>query len=216
MWNSIQANHPQEAAQLPDAAAVIRYNPSSPAQPHQQPQHAIDAPSEFLLTQATDHLNTSIQATQREPVLPMGSAESPALQTTGGRRSIFSRLTGLALLVPYPQAHAAPHRQEPVAAATGSFLPSDSSSANPSLLSPGRPMSHAGGQVATGATVSTTDGAPHHAQVTTGRGGRANMVQREAPLLHRAPNQPEVLRRAQAAFADLGEARGRLRAQGVF
>ncbi|KAL3145210.1 hypothetical protein ABBQ32_000959 [Trebouxia sp. C0010 RCD-2024] len=220
MWNCIQAKYPQEAAQLSDTAAVIRYDPSFPAQPHQQPHHATDAPGEALLIQATDRQSTSTQATQRQPVLPMRStlpAESPALQTTGERRSIFSRLTGLALLVPHPlQAHAAQHRQEPVASAIGSSFPSDPISARGALPSPGLPMSHAGGRVATGATVSNTDGAPHQMHGTAGRRGRATMVQHQGQLLHRPPNQPEVLRRAQAAFADLGDARGRLQAQGIF
>ena len=186
MWNSIQAKHPQEAAQLTDRPAVIRYDPSSPAQPRQHPYHATDAHSESPPTQATDPRNPPV-ATPMEPGQPARSAppaESPALQSTSARRSIFSRLTGLALLVPHPpQAHGAQHGREPVA---------------------------------TSATLRNTDGAPQHVHVTTARGGHATVMQHEAQRLHRAPNQPEVLRRAQAAFADLGEARGRLRAQVVF
>ena len=223
MWNSIQARHPKEAAQLSNACAVIRYDPSSPPQPtaqNQHPHHAAQSHAEHPPL-ARDHLSSFV-ATYLEPVLPIGpapeaglAAEAPAVHNTSARRNIFSRLTGLALLA--PQAEAAQHR---FATATGPGSSGDTSLANQSLSNSAISsvsVAPAGYRLATRATVRSTDIEPWPMHVAVASGGLATTVQAEAELSRRASNQAEVLRRAQAAFSDLGEvASGRRQAQGVF
>ena len=224
MWSSIQARHPKEAALQSDKSTVIRYDPSSPPHPpedHQHPHHTIESHSESTAL-AGDRLS-SIVATYIEPVLPIGRTPQaghvvapPAPHSTSIGRNIFSRLAGLALLAPQPpQADAAFHHSS---AATGSTTSAETPSANGPLstsASVSLPMTPAGYRLATRTTVRSTDSESWHVHVATTPEGHATTAQPEGGLSHRVSNQPEVLRRAQAAFSDLRETSGRRQAQGV-
>lgn len=227
MWNDIQARHPKEAAQLSDTHAVIRFDPSSPPQPPEQHHHSHHGTqSHPESTQLTGDGLSTVVATYIEPVLPIvrspeagGTTAPPAPHSTRAGRSIFSRLTGLALLAPQPpQSEAAvpPRHSSGATASTSSAeMPSAgaplSSSATMSL-----PMSLAGYRLATRAIVRSTDRENQPVHATAGLGGQAAVAQPRAQLSHRILNQPDVLRRAQAAFSDLRGANGRRQAQGVF
>ena len=225
MWSSIQARHPKEAAQLSNQHAVIRYNPSSPPRPpeqHQHQHHAAESHSGTTMP-AGDRLSAFV-ATYIEPVLPIGRtplavdvAMPPAPQSTSIRQNIFSRLVGLALLAPHAsQAEAAP-RISPEA--TGSIPSAETPSANGTLSDSAAmslPMTSAGYWLASRATVRSSDRQSRQGHVAATSDGHATTVQPEAEPSYRVASQPEVLRRAQAAFSDLRQAGGRQQAQGVF
>lgn len=174
---------------------------------------------------AGDRLSSFV-ATYIEPVLPIGRTPQaghvvapPAPRSTSTGQNIFSRLVGLALLAPQaPSAEAAPHD---LFQASGSTNSAESSSANGPLSTShsaamSLPATPAGYRLATRTTVRDTDRELRHVHVATTSDGHATTVQPEAELSHRVLNQPEVLRRAQAAFSDLRENSSRRQAQGVY
>lgn len=225
MWSSIQARHPKEAAQLSDKSTVIRYDPSSPSHPpeeHQHPHHATELHTGGPLL-AGDRLSAFV-ATYIEPVLPIGRtrqadhvAAPPASQSTSIGQNIFSRLAGLAMLAPQAsQADAAPRDSSE---ATGSVTSAETPPANGPLSTTAAmslPINPAGYRLATRTTVTSTDRGSQHVHVAATSDAHAALVQPEAELSRRLSNQPEVLRRAQAAFSDLRETSGRRQAQVVF
>lgn len=228
MWNSIQARNPKEAAQLLDTHAVIRFDPQSPPQPpeqHQHPHHATHAHPESTQLTGADRLSTFV-ATYIEPVLPIvrspeagHTAVPPAPHSIRAGRSIFSRLTGLALLAPQPpqpEAAVPPLHSSGAAGSTSSAETPSADGPLPSSATMSLPMSSAGYRLATRATVGTSDRELQPVHVTAGLGGQTTIAEPRAQLSNRVLSQPDVLRRAQAAFSDLREANGRRQAQGVF
>ena len=229
MWNVIQARHPKEAAQLSDTHAVIRYDPSSSLQPpeqHQHPHHATQSHPESTPLTGGDHLST-FAATYIEPVLPIvrspeaggTAAAAAAPHSTRAGQSIFSRLAGLALLAPrppQPEAAVPPFHSSSATAFTSSAENPSADAPLPSSAMMSLPMNPAGYRLATRATVRSTDRENQPVHTTAGLGGQAAVAQPRAQLSHRILSQPDVLRRAQAAFSDLRGANGRRQAQGVF
>ena len=225
MWNYIQARHPKEAAQLSNKSTVIRYDPSSPPPPHpseehQHPQYATESLTGSTLVAGTR--TNAFVATYLEPVLPIGRTSQaghvvapPASQRTSIGRNILSRLAGLATLALQAPQAAPRNSSEATEFVTSAEVLSAigplSTSAAMSL-----PMIPAGYRLATRTTVRSTDRASRHVHVAATSDGHATLVQPEAELSHRVSNQPEVLRRAQAAFSDLRETGGRGQAQLVF
>lgn len=227
MWNLIQARHPKEAAQLSDMHAVIRYDPSSPpqsAEQHQHPHHATQSHPES--TQLTGNRLSTFAATYIEPVRPIvrspeaGRTAAPAApHNTRAARSILSRLAGLALLAPQPPQAEAAVPPLHSSGATGSTSSAEMPAADDPLFSSAMvswPPNPAGYRLATRATVRGTDRGLQPVHVTVGSGGQATMAQPRAQLSHEIWSQPDVLRRAQAAFSDLRGANSRRQAQGVF
>lgn len=221
MWSSIQARHPKEAVQLSNKHAVIRYDPSSPPHPpeqHQHPHHATE--SQLGSTSPAGDGPSAFVATYIEPVLPMGrvptavdvAAPSPS---TSIRQNIFSRLVGLALLAPQAsQAEAAPRNSE----VAGSITSAETLSANEELSNStavSSPLTLAGYRLATRTTVRSTDRQSGYLYAAAASDRHATTAHPEAERTHRVASQPEVLRRAQAAFSNLREANGRRQAQGV-
>ena len=216
MWNSIQARHPEEAAHLSKSPAVISFDPASPPQPTAQPrteqQSSQQAQSDQgfqdqLTAFTTVHLLPGLPPSQRQNEgLPLSSA---SVESGSVRRNIFSRLAGLALLVPHSTAtestsvqqaqHEAATASNPVSASSAAVL-----SAHGTTSAPASSVSHTSASM--GSSASRASETMHAGEV---RRDRASVMHTGAETAYQSAHQPEVLRRAQAAFSDLRDIRVR-------
>ena len=221
MWNSIQARRPKEAAKLANTAAVITYNPSAVVQSQPPPLQ----PQQEHLTLGVRVLEQlrALGAAQVQSALPSSQTPDPGLatltspqQSSGAGQGIFSRLASLGFparrATDADSAAAQQAQRQSVAVAAALSTPSVTTSPSTEALFTHRRTllnnSSYGHEHEDGARMVSTGTA---AQGVTSHAGEQVIVTHGLGLnlAHARMRQSEVLRRAQAAFADLRQASGR-------
>lgn len=204
MWNAIQARHPVEAAQLADNCAVITHQPTSPVRPASTGQDH-SRPSQHFTANTGHFLQQSGQA--------MPDAQMPLRD----RQAVTSAFTGNSV---FDRSQSEDRRQwvqtaEPATPISpGPTTSSMASRVGLGLLAPLRPglsahESHsASASRAEPASVAEYPPEPLPESLSASVTGTRSLHQSPTRALTTgvppaSPDQTAVLRRAQAAFADL-------------